>query len=245
MQQMTVLSFAACTPDTIFAGKLPFVCSDMHRDCIPPALRRRSSQAMQLAFTSASAACEQAQRSPETLPALFASVAGEIQTTDQLCHELVKADGLVSPSAFHNSVQNSAAGYWSIAHHCTLPCSAIAAGQHTAAMALLETWCQLSTQGGELLLVCYDEIWPAYLAPGLGKTALAYAMVLSADDTVPGLAKIGMPKRQTSTTNSQTTSKFNELPILEMAPLLGIVASAKPFSGSVELSPDWVVSLTI
>jgi hypothetical protein len=199
---------------------------------------------MQVAFTAATAACQQAQRSPDALPAVFASVAGEIQTTDQLCQELVKHDGVVSPSAFHNSVQNNVAGYWSIAHHCTQPCSAMAAGQHTAALALLEAWCQLATQGGELLLVCYDEIWPKYLAPGLGKTALAYALILTADDDLAGLAKISIPKQQSSNPNMKTTTEFSDLPILEIAPLLGIVSSAEPFNGAVQLGSEWAVTLT-
>ncbi len=182
MECMSLLGFGACVPDPEFRASLPFPSVDIDRDAIPPLLRRRSSQAMQLAFSAATLACKQAQRSPETLASVFASVAGEIQTTDLLCTELVKPDGVISPSVFHNSVQNTVAGYWTIAHQCIQPTSALAAGSDTFAMAILEAWCQLAGLGGELLLVCYDENWPKYLAPGRGEPAFACAMVLSAGE---------------------------------------------------------------
>jgi hypothetical protein len=102
MECMSLLGFGACAPNPEFRASLPFPAFNIDRDTIPPLLRRRTSLATQMAFSAAATACQQAQRSPATLPSIFASVAGEIQTTDLLCSELVKADGVVSPSAFHN-----------------------------------------------------------------------------------------------------------------------------------------------
>ena len=49
-------------------------------------------------------------------------------------------------------------------------------------MGLIEVWAQLQQQGrGERLLVCYDELWPQYLAPPIGKIAFACAFVLSTE----------------------------------------------------------------
>ena len=46
----------------------------------------------------------------------------------------------------------------------------------------MEVWAQLQQQGGgERLLVCYDELWPQYLAPPIGKAAFACAFVLSSE----------------------------------------------------------------
>ena len=196
MEWMSLLGFGACVPDPSFRSGLPFPAFDINRDAIPPLLRRRTSQATQIAFSAAATACTHARRSPTALPSIFASVAGEIQTTDLLCIELAKPEGLISPSAFHNSVQNTAAGYWSIAQQCTQPASALASGSDTFAMALLEAWCQLACQGGELLLVCYDETWPSSLEPDLGEPAFASALVLASGSVEGSLLHIGRPHRE-------------------------------------------------
>ncbi|OAH97435.1 hypothetical protein A1353_22850 [Methylomonas methanica] len=227
MEFMSLLGFAACAPDAEFRASLPFPAFDINRETIPPLLRRRSSQAMQMAFSAAAAACEQAQRSPSTLPAIFASVAGEIKTTDQICTELVKADGVISPAGFHNSVQNTAAGYWSIAQQCTQPASALAAGSDTLAMALLEAWCQLACQGGELLLVCYDETWPEYLDPGRGNPAFACALVLAAGAVDGRVVQIGRPQAGEAIFPAAWTNSVNSMPILAAIPLLEAVLAGK------------------
>jgi hypothetical protein len=194
METVTLLGFGACTPDAALRASLPFPAGDIDRAAIPPPLRRRTSQATQLAFTAADRACAEARRSPRCLPAVFASAGGEIRITDSLCIELGRPDGVISPTAFHNSVHNTAAGYWSIAHQCPEAASATAAGHATFAMALLEAWSHLATQGGEMLLVCYDEAWPGYLAPPMGSPPFAAALVLGAGPA-GGLARIGRPQR--------------------------------------------------
>ena len=225
MECMSLLGFGACAPDPEFRARLPFPVFDIDRDTIPPPLRRRTSQATQMAFSAATVACKQAQRSPATLPSVFASVVGEIQTTDQLCTELVKPDGIISPSAFHNSVQNSAAGYWSIAQQCSQPACALAAGHETFAMALLEAWCQLAVLGGELLLVCYDESWPKYLDPLRGEPAFASALVLAAGPVDAGVMRIGRPDYGVSAFPPAWASLIDQMPALSAIPLLGLAAA--------------------
>lgn len=227
MECMSLLGFAACSPDAELRACVPFPCSDIRRDSIPAALRRRSSQAMQLAFSAAADVCTETGRAPAQLPAIFASVAGEIQTTDQICTELVKPDGLISPSAFHNSVQNTAAGYWSIAHQCTQAASALAAGPDTFAMALLEAWCQLACQGGELLLVAYDECWPDYLAPHRGRPAFAAALLIAAGEVEGRIARLGRPRPQSGHFPAQWAALAAAMPIASALPLLECVGRGK------------------
>ena len=243
MDCMSLLGFAACAPDPDFRAALPFPAFDINRDVIPPMLRRRSSQATQMAFSAAVAACGHARRPPADLPSVFASVAGEIQTTDLLCTELAKPDGVVSPSAFHNSVQNTAAGYWSIAQHCTQPSTALAAGSETFALSLLEACCQLACQGGELLLVCYDETWPDYLAPGQGGPAFASAWVLAAGAVEGAILQIGLPQRGTVAFPAEWERQAAKMPALAAIPLLSLavaggVARNIPISSVV---PGWQV----
>ena len=61
------------------------------------------------------------------------------------------------------------------------------------AMGLLEAWSQLQQTAGDILLVCYDELWPQYLAAPIGKNAFACALVLSTDINKSGYA-ISIPK---------------------------------------------------
>lgn len=236
MEYMSLLGFAACAPDAGFRAGLPFAAGDIVRDAIPPLLRRRSSQATQIAFSAAVAACAAANRQASALPAVFASVAGEIQTTDQLCVELMKDGGVVSPSAFHNSVQNTVAGYWSIVQQCTQAATALAAGADTFAMALLEAWCQLACHGGELLLVCYDERWPAYLAPGDGEQACAYAMVLAAGERDAAPALIAKPHVGESAFPEPWRATVNKMPILGAIPLLAAVTAGESATVALSLS---------
>ena len=243
MECISLLGYAACAPDQAFRASLSLPVEDIDRNTIPAMLRRRSSQAIQMAFSVATAACVHANRSPAGLPSIFASVAGEIQTTDLLCNELVKPDGVISPSAFHNSVQNTAAGYWCIAQQCTHPASALAAGSDTVAMALLEAWSQLACYGGELLLVCYDEQWPEYLDPGKGRPAFACAMVLAAGAVPGSLLSIGRPKQGSVAFPAEYASLTQAMPVLSCIPLLEFAAcggEARDVSLSAQL-PGWQV----
>ncbi|MCK9608895.1 MAG: beta-ketoacyl synthase chain length factor [Methylomonas sp.] len=241
MERISLLGFGACAPDCDFRAGLPFPASEINRDAMPVMLRRRSSQATQMAFSAATQACAQAERSPATLPAVFASVAGEIQTTDQLCLELCKPDAMVSPSAFHNSVQNTAAGYWSIAQQCTQPATALAAGADTFAMALLEAWCQLACHGGELLLVCYDERWPNYLATERGQTAFACAMVLAAGTGPNVFLSLSRPY---AVVGEDLIPATEADPLLAALPLLTLAAAGgKRQQLCLSIGSDWRVDV--
>jgi hypothetical protein len=246
MECMSLLGFGACAPDSGFRGSLPFPVFDIDRNTIPPLLRRRTSQTTQMAFSAATLACKQAQRWPETLPSVFASVAGETQTTDLLCIKLSQPNGVVSPSVFHNSVQNTVAGYWTIAQHCIQPASALAAGCDTFAMALLESWCQLTSLGGELLLVCYDESWPKYLAPGQGEPAFACALVLAAGRIEDSILQIGRPHLGAEAFPPYWKSLVTSMPILAAIPLLGLAATGGK-AQSIAVSPGasgWQVKIS-
>lgn len=163
------------------------------KQLMPMNLRRRASLTTKMAITVATEACMQADVNPADLPSVFASVGGEIQVTDALCLALSEHQAALSPTQFHNSVHNTTAGYWGILHQCYQATTAIAAVDDTFAMGLLEAWTQLQQQPGDLLLVCYDELWPDYLAPPMGSYALASALVLSNTTTNKNLLTVTRP----------------------------------------------------
>ena len=242
---LTLLGFGVCTPDEALRNRLPFPSSPIDRTLIPATLRRRTSQATQLAFTAATAACAMAGRPPAGLPAVFASVGGEIQTTDRLCVELAKPDGCISATAFHNSVHNTAAAYWSIAHGCTLPASALAGGAATVAMALLECGAHLACVGGAQLLVCYDEYWPHYLAGPMGELPFAAALALTAAPAAGGLLSFSLPEPgPDDAAPGEFSSLLTNAPAAAVLPLL--LAAARQETGRIRISatrPGWFVQV--
>ena len=182
MKQLFIKSAAICCPDCDVLAPFNLQSSDIDKSLIPAGMRRRTSMTTRMAITAAKLACSQANSDTQNLASIFASLGGEIQVTDALCRLLPDENELLSPTQFHNSVHNTTAGYWSILNKCQAPTTAIAAADDTFAMGLIEVWAQLQLQGsGERLLVCYDELWPQYLAPPIGKTAFACAFVLSTE----------------------------------------------------------------
>ena len=182
-QRITIIGSAICCPELQVLQAFALQGVEVDKQLLPASLRRRNSLTTRMAVTAGVRACEQAAVEASVLPSIFASVGGEIQVTDALCRTLPDVDALLSPTQFHNSVHNTTAGYWGIINQCRQTATAIAAVDDTFAMGLLEAWSQLQQCPGDLLLVCYDEMWPQYLAPPMGTTPFACALVLSNQTT--------------------------------------------------------------
>lgn len=191
---LTIKSSAICCTDVAIPAEFGLAAIEPDKNLLSVALRRRASLTTRLAVTAAHYACQTAQVDTARLPSVFASVGGEIQITDELCRTLPVEGALISPTQFHNSVHNTTAGYWTILQGCQAPNTAVAALDDTFAIGLLEAAGQLQQIPGDILLVCYDELWPQYLAPPLGKIALACALVLSNAAAQSGGFSISLPE---------------------------------------------------
>jgi hypothetical protein len=123
---------------------------------LAPNERRRAPDTVALALEVAQAACANAGRDPALLPTVFASTYGDLAITDYMCGTLAKAPTTLSPTRFHNSVHNAAAGYWSIATGCQQPYCALGAGQYTFAAGLFAAALQVCADETDVLLVAYD-----------------------------------------------------------------------------------------
>jgi len=121
---------------------------------LPPAERRRAPEAVLIAVEAAQQACAMALREPRDLAHVFASAYGDLPVNDYLCATLARAPGEISPTRFHNSVHNAAAGYWAIATGCMRSSTAVSAGDSTFGAALLET--ALIARNEAVLLVVSD-----------------------------------------------------------------------------------------
>ena len=123
---------------------------------LAPNERRRAPDSVAVALEVALAACAASGRDPAALPSVFASTHGDLGITDYICSTLARDARALSPTRFHNSVHNAAAGYWTIGAHCHAPATAISSFDASFAQGLLEALVQLQAGTEAVLLVAYD-----------------------------------------------------------------------------------------
>ena len=123
---------------------------------LPPAERRRAPDTVAVSLEVAARACEMAKRDPKLLPSVFASTHGDLAISDNLCDTLAKTPTLVSPTKFHNSVHNAAAGYWTIATGCLKPYTSVSGYYWTFGEGLLEAASQALSGNTPVLFVAFD-----------------------------------------------------------------------------------------
>lgn len=152
--------------------------------------RRRAPGTVAVALEAALAACQAADRAPAVLPAVFTSTHGELTITDYMCATLATDPAAISPTKFHNSVHNAAAGYWTIGAGAHVAATAISAGSYSFAQGLLEAMVQLHAGEEAVLLVAYDgnASGPAAeVSPSTGLLGAAFVLSRSACVGLPTL----------------------------------------------------------
>src|SRR5450830_1715687 len=82
---------------------------------LPAAERRRSGAIVKLTLATGLEAITAAGLDAASLPSVFSSSGGGGENCHAICEMLASNDRQISPTRFHNSVHNVAAGYWSIA----------------------------------------------------------------------------------------------------------------------------------
>lgn len=147
---------------------------------LAPNERRRAPETVAVALEVALAACSAAGRDAATLPSVFTSTHGDLGITDYMCSTLVSGPEGISPTRFHNSVHNAAAGYWTIGAGAMEPATAISAFDASFAQGLLEAMVQLTVDSETVLLVGYDGAAAGPLARvSTSEGLLGGALVLS------------------------------------------------------------------
>lgn len=101
---------------------------------------------------------------PSTIPVVFASGHGELNIAIEQLAMMVTGDGKISPARFKNSVHNTSAGIFSIAHENRGMSTSLAAGPLTVAYALLEAFGILEDGAADVLVVVGDESVPEPLS---------------------------------------------------------------------------------
>jgi hypothetical protein len=158
--------------------------------------RRRTGPVARLALAVASEAATMSGLPPGSLRGVFASAGGDGLIVGSILEDLTRsadAARLVSPTQFHNSVHNAAAGYWSIATASQRPVTCVACHDATWAAGLLTALAELVTQGEPVLLCAYDHPLPPPLDVKRPTIApFGVALVLSPAGTADGLAGVSV-----------------------------------------------------
>ena len=120
-----------------------------------------------------------------SVPCVFASRHGDLHKTAKLIEDVADKEGL-SPTHFGLSVHNAVAGLFSIYSKNKQPMTAIAAGEDSFMMALLDAYAKLNSGKYENILLVYsDEIVPEKYQEFVSKEEknVAIAMLLSKEQT--------------------------------------------------------------
>lgn len=176
----------------VLAGAAPYLPVAMAKplgDCLPATERRRATGVTRLALDTASEAL--GDTDPTAITAVFASSGGEVEVIHGIFEQLAGNDRRLSPTAFHNSVHNAAAGYWSIASGSRHPAESLCAYDDSFGVGLAEALLRCADGERQVLLVAYD-LPPLLPIAEFRPISQPFAVALLFDPSppAPGLARL-------------------------------------------------------
>jgi hypothetical protein len=235
--------------EPVLRGEQPYSANELpvyQPALLPPNERRRASPTVRMAFRVAEAATQASSIAAADLALVFASSDGDLHIAQRICAALAEPQRFISPTDFHNSVHNAAAGYWSIASLARGPSTAIAAYDHSFSVGLMEALGMVLIEQQPTLLATYDLPAPT---PLLDKRTVQHAvgvgLILTPKRTANTLAKLSA-KSTDSAATPMNEAALEAMrvgnPAARALPLLQLLAYRR--SGSVALSlPNGAVEI--
>ncbi len=127
---------------------------------LPAAERRRCGAIVKLTLATGLEAVAAAGLAAAGLASVFSSSGGDGESCHVICEMLASSDRQISPTRFHNSVHNVAAGYWSIATGAMASSSVLSAYDASFGAGLLEALTQVAVDDARCLLLACDTVYP-------------------------------------------------------------------------------------
>jgi hypothetical protein len=178
----------------ILSGQQPYQASNTILPppaLLPAAERRRSGAIVKLALATGLEAIAAAGLDAANLPSIFSSSGGDGENCHSICEMLASDDREISPTRFHNSVHNAAAGYWSIATGAMTSSSVLSAFDASFGAGLLEALAQVVVDNTRTILLTCDTAYPEPLYSHRPITdAFGIALVLAPQQSAQAQAKI-------------------------------------------------------
>lgn len=225
----------------VLAGQLPYQAQPLaafSSTLLPPNERRRTTTLIKLALRVAEDALQGYPGSPVELASVFSSAEGDAEVADKICRTLLMPDRPVSPTQFHNSVHNAAAGYWAIASGSRCCSTSIAAGRESFSLGLMEAVSVALQSQQDVMLLAYDSPLPPPLqGRGYVDAPFAVALIISAQAGTGAWIEIGMTMTGERCTQPVLSMELQALrmtnPAAASLPLLALLAAGN--AGTVSL----------
>ncbi len=222
-------------------------------EIIPANERRRAPLPVKLAVESSWQATQNAGIDPKELSCVFVSGLGDTQLTDYMCKVLAGEDKQLSPTKFHNSVHNAAAGYWTISTSCMKSANSVAAYNESVSLTLLEGITQCIAEGVPVLLTFFDAPVSAVLKSLLkNETPFAFSMIIApSDSTYEGLTLEANVLQETtawpvfSSHYDVLDNAYNENPVAKVLPILKHIINKDKSALTIPLSAATSLQLLV
>jgi len=191
---------------------------------LPAAERRRSGALIKLTLATGLEAIKHAGLEASTLASVFASSGGDGENCHAICEVLASDDRQISPTRFHNSVHNTASGYWSIATGAMATSSVLSAFDASFGAGLLEALTQAVVDHTRVVLLACDTAYPEPLrAVRPIPDAFGIALVLAPQRSTQSLAQIAVELTDAATDSLDDSALENlrlAIPAARGLPLL-------------------------
>ena len=233
----------------VLAGHAPYAAAPTLLPApvvLPPAERRRASRVIKLTLGIGLEAAAGADVS--TLATVFTSSGSDGHNCHALCEQLAGGDRQISPTRFHNSVHNAAAGYWGIATRAMAPCQVIGAYDASFGAGLLDALAQVAIDGQPVLLVAYDSEYPPPLHAKRATPDCAGVALLLSPWAAGALGAITVAPTNEAPTplfDASLESLRHSIPAMRALPLLHRIARNEPgaivldYLAPMQLIVDW------
>lgn len=199
-------------------------------ELLPAAERRRTGTVVRLALAAGQEAFTRSGIDILSTPTVFTSSSSDGENLHAICETLASREPEISPTRFHNSVHNAAAGYWGIATRSRARSTSLCCLDGSFAAGLLEASVEASADEGAVGLVAYDLPYPSPLNAVRHVTAsFSVALVLSATRGEQSFAQLevtsdrkhGSPTRMS---DEQLEVLRSGIPAARSLPLLAALA---------------------
>ena len=232
----------------VLDGSAAFVPSEarVNAALLTGELRRRSGEHIRLAVEVATEAVAMARVDAATLASVFASSESDGAIAHYMCEAVAQPQPAISPTRFHNSVNNAPAGYWGMAVQSLRPSTSVAGFDATFTVALVEAYAQVLSEREPVLLVAHDSPFPEPLHRVRPFSASAgVALVLTPAQDTHSVAQIAIQVTDNGVESPMAIPALEALrlgnPAMRALPLLALLARARqgmltlPYVGSLQL----------
>ncbi|AWI79220.1 3-oxoacyl-ACP synthase [Parazoarcus communis] len=235
----------------VLAGNAPWAAAATRvpsPGVLPPAERRRVGAVVKLALCAGIEAANAAGADASKLATVFASAGGDGANCHAICEALASDDRRISPTRFHNSVNNAASGYWGIATGAMATSTIISSYDGSLAAGLIEALALAHELAQPVLLLVYDHPYPEPLAAAR-QVSDAFAMALLLDPNGEDSPRLQLGDFSTAAADTMTDAAMDAvrsgIPAARGLPLLALLAQGRSGSVVIDYLDDLRLELSL